>query len=411
MKKDPTAYIQEQEKNLCRFVQELVRVPTVNPPGENYAECVAIFEEKLKALGLKTRVVRVPKSIVREVAPEFVDYPRYNLIARWDVGAKETVHFNGHYDVVPASGKWKFGPFEPKISNGWLYGRGACDMKGANAALCFALEAIARGGVTPKFNIEVSFTCDEETGGELGAGYVVHRGLTKADHAVVLEGASGREIGVGHNGIVWLDVNVRGRAAHGAHPSRGVNAFEKMAALIIELQRLKEAFRKRAYRTPKGKKLYPTVNVGGVFESGPGAKINTVPAEASFTIDRRVVPSESVRDAERELRAAIRSAQRPVRGLRASVSRLLALEPCVVDHQDRLPQALARAVGRVRRGPRSFGVTQGFTDLHYFVTDGGMSGVGYGAGGKKGHGVDERVRVRDLVDTAKVYATLIADWG
>jgi len=391
-------------------VQELVRVPTANPPGENYAECVALLEEKLKAIGLKTRVVRVPKSVVKEVAPEFVDYPRYNLIARWDVGARETVHFNGHYDVVPASGKWRFGPFEPKTDNGWLYGRGACDMKGANAALCFALEAIAGGGVTPKLNIEVSFTCDEETGGELGAGYVVHRGLTKADHAVVLEGASGREVGVGHNGIVWLDVNVLGRAAHGAHPSRGVNAFEKMAALTMELQRLKETFRRRAYKTPKGKKLYPTVNVGGVFGCGSGAKINTVPAEASFTIDRRVVPSESLRDAERELRSTIRTAQGDVQGLRTSVSRLLALKPCVVDHQAPFPQALARAVSKVRRGSRSFGVTQGFTDLHYFVTDGGMSGVGYGTGGKKGHGVDERVQVRDLVDTAKVYATLIADW-
>ncbi|MDP6355735.1 MAG: acetylornithine deacetylase, partial [Planctomycetota bacterium] len=105
------ARIDKQERQLCRFLQQVVRVPTVNPPGENYLECVSIFEDKLKSLGMTTRVVKVAEALVREHVPDADGCPRYNLIARWDVGAKETIHFNGHYDVVPVNGKWKYGPF------------------------------------------------------------------------------------------------------------------------------------------------------------------------------------------------------------------------------------------------------------------------------------------------------------
>lgn len=401
-------YLDKHEKQLCRFLRSLIRVPTVNPPGENYAECVALFEDKLKSLGLKTKIVRVPDARVRKSFPECGGYPRDNLVARWDVGAKETVHFNGHYDVVPASGKWRFGPFEPKIADGWLYGRGSADMKGPNACLCFALEALQKCGITPKMNVEVSFTCDEETGGELGAGYVVEKGLAKADYAVVLEGSSGKQVGLGHNGILWFDVKVKGKAAHASSPEKGVNAFEKMCELTGELQWLKEENQTRSFSTAGSKEMHPTISLGGVFGVGPGAKVNTVPAEASFTIDRRVIPSEKLPAVKREVLSAIRAAGHKVPGLKTEVSTTLALAPCVIGHLEPLPQAFAEAIRKVRGGRPKFGTTPGFTDLHYFVEDGKMRGIGYGTGGKGVHGIDERVKVSDLVATAKVYASFLA---
>ena len=80
------------------------------------------------------------------------------------------------------------------------------------------------------------------------------------------------------------------------------------------------------------------------------------------------------------------------------------IEPCVVDVEDGLPEAFARAVQVVRRRAAGFKVTSGFTDLHYFVVEGGLPGIGYGVKGEHAHGVDERVRVRDLVLTARTYA-------
>lgn len=410
MPSDLATRIDKQEHQLCRFLQQVIRVPTVNPPGENYLECVSIFEDKLKSLGMSTKMIQVPDALVSEHVPDADGRPRYNLIARWDVGAKETIHFNGHYDVVPVNGQWKYGPFEPKIDNGWLFGRGSSDMKGPNAALCFALQGIQKSGITPGVNVEVSFTCDEEVGGLLGAGYVATEGLANADYVVVLEGGSGKRVGCGHNGIVWLDIEVTGRSAHGSTPQKGINAFENMAALTMQLRKIKQNFPKRTYTTPEGKALHPTMNIGGVFSVGDGAKVNTVPASASFTIDRRVIPSETIKAAQDEIIQKIREARESCPSLRTRVNTRIALDPCVTSPKSKIAVNMARAVQKAKGGKPRFSSTPGFTDLHFFVNEGGMPGIGYGAVGKNIHAIDERVNVADLINTSKAYAYLIADW-
>jgi len=102
---------------------------------------------------------------------------------------KKTVHFNAHYDVVPVSGRWRHGnAFNPAVEDGWIYGRGTADMKGAIASIVFALQALRATGARPIFNVEVSFTADEETDSALGAGWVADHGRLRADYAVVGEG-------------------------------------------------------------------------------------------------------------------------------------------------------------------------------------------------------------------------------
>ena len=96
---------------------------------------------------------------------------------------------------------------------------------------------IARAaGVKPGFNVEVSFTADEETDSALGTGWIASHGRLQADYAVVGEGGEGDEIGCGHIGVVWLNVRVHGRAAHGSTPEAGINALEKMSALVLALE-------------------------------------------------------------------------------------------------------------------------------------------------------------------------------
>jgi succinyl-diaminopimelate desuccinylase len=398
-------FIERSERHLIRLVRDLVRVPTVNPPGEHYREMIELLQERCARLGFRVGVHRVPDALVRQVAGT-ADFPRYNLVARWDVGAERTVHFNAHYDVVPAAGRWRSGgPFRPGISRGWCYGRGSGDMKGSIAALLTAVEALQRTGCRPAFNIECSFTADEETGGELGAGYLVRQGLVKADGVVVCEGGSGTQVGCGHNGVLWLEVEIRGRAAHASRPEEGINAFEQMVDLVRGLDPVKRrlADPRRRYRDFDGQQRSPTVNLGGVFGGGPGDKINTVPARASFTIDRRLLPGEALERAEDELRQALqRAASR--HAVRCEIRSLLRLSPCVVDPQHPLLRAFARAVRTSRRQAAGFRVSSGFTDLHYFVEEGGLPGLGYGVKGARAHGQDERVEVRDLLQTARTYA-------
>jgi succinyl-diaminopimelate desuccinylase len=412
MSKNFNRYLSSHEKGLCRFLQDLVRIPTTNPPGENYADVVAVMQAKLKSLNMTTQVVGVPDDVTRRTLPDCDGYPRFNLIGRWEVGAQKTLHFNAHYDVVPVSGAWKFGAFEPKIEDGWLYGRGSSDMKGCIAACVFAIQAVQQAGVTPKVNVEVSFTADEEIGGELGAGYIVKQGLVKPDYAIVCEGGSEKNVGYGHNGVLWFNVAVQGKAAHASRPERGVNAFENAAALVMELQKLRKALSqpRRVFETESGKTLRPTINIGGVFGVGPGAKVNTVPAQATFTIDRRVTPSEKLRDAEREIKDAISAAKKKIKGLRVDVETFMRIDPCTMPPLSELPQAFARTVKSIKGGTPKFGVTTGFTDMHFFAVDGKIPTIGYGCGGKNAHGVDERVEVKNLVETAQVYAQFIADF-
>ena len=123
-----------------------------------------------------------------------------------------------------------------------------------------------------------------------------------------MEGGEGNAVSCGHNGVVWLEVTVHGRAAHGSMPENGINALEKMSALVLALEDYKRILARRTFLTPEGRTMKPTLNVGGVFTCGEGAKVNTVPAHAAFTIDRRVLAIESHAEAERDLRAFLKAA-------------------------------------------------------------------------------------------------------
>ena len=402
-------YIKDNQATLCKLLQELVKIPTVNPPGENYAEIVDFLDEKCKSLGMKTKVVKVPKRRVEQIVSNAEDFPRLNLIAHWDVGAAKTVHFNAHYDVVPVAGEWRFdNPFSGKIDGEWLYGRGSDDMKDAIAALLFAIQTLQDIDIKPLFNIECSFTCDEETGGQLGAGYIVEKKLVKADYVVNCEGGTEMNIGNGHNGVLWFDVVVEGKAAHGSQPDRGVNAFEKTAELVSVLQRLKRRLKSpdRAFILPDGTERFPTLNIGGTFHGTEGDKVNTVPARLSFSIDRRITPNEKIELAELELREAIEGACEFYKDLNVDAQAILRIHPCLTDTESPLARGFADAVRMIRHRKPKFKTTAGFTDLHYFVNT-GLQGVGYGPRGEGGHAINERVFIPDLVRTSAIYATFM----
>ena len=401
-----SSYLWRQEGKLVKFLQNLIQIPTVNPPGDCYKKCVSYLEAKLKSMGMRTHVLRVPISEQIKLIPNLMKYPRYNLIGRWNTGAAKTIHFNAHYDVVPVSGKWKYGPFAPRVEEGMIYGRGTADMKGAIAACCLAIEAVKKFKQVPGINVEVSFTADEETGGELGAGYIINKKLVRPDYAIVCEGGSGRTVGCGHNGVLWLESMITGKSAHAAHPQNGINAFENMSALVVHLNHWRKSLRNRTYVSPNGRKMHPTINIGGIFKVGVGAKVNTVPSQASFSIDRRIIPSDSLPDAEREIKKVIKEAKKHIPDLRVKISKLLAIKPCLIDHHSYFPQIVSAAVSSVLRGSTQFNVCDGFTDMNRFV-DSKIATVGYGPGGKNIHGVDERAKIRDILQTAQVYAKLI----
>jgi len=212
----------------------------------------------------------------------------------------------------------------------------------------------------------------------------------------------------GHNGTLWLQVIVHGKAAHGSLPQQGVNALEKMSALVLAFERYKKQLAQRVWRSPDGKVMRPTVNLGGVFECGEGAKINTVPAHASFTIDRRVLPRENHAAAEKELRAFIARAAAQIPDCRVTVNKISENFSCFSPPTHPFFAAAAKCVSEVRGEKAVFNSSTGFNDMHFFSHVLKIPTLGYGPGGENFHGIDERARIKELLASAKIYAQLMA---
>jgi succinyl-diaminopimelate desuccinylase len=407
-------FIDRSGPALLGRLKRLVSFQSINPPGADYEGVTGFLTRELARIGLSARRLPIPEKLLRSSLPAAQHgYPRYNVLGKLRApGALKTIHFNAHYDVVPVSGTWRHGsPFSGAVEKGLIYGRGTADMKGSIASLLTALDAVQRTRARSLMNVEVSFTADEETDSFLGARWVVDEAPIRPDYAIVMEGGEGDQVCCGHNGTLWLEVTVHGRAAHGSTPEEGVNALEKMAALVLELEAYKKRIARRTFVTPEGKTMRPTINVGGVFSCGEGAKINTVPAQASFSIDRRVLAVEDHAAAERDLRAYLASAARRIPGCRITVSKVSENFSCFTKPTGPFFAAMASSVRRVRGRPTVFHVSTGFNDIHYFAQHLKIPTLGYGPGGDDIHAVDERARVKDLVAAAKIYANLLTTFG
>ena len=410
----PSAFIDRHPGALLRRLRELIGISTVNPPGENYDVITRRLTAELAEVGLRTRRFTNPRALLEKtLPPEQHAFPRFNVLGRLAVrGAKKTIHFNAHYDVVPVSGRWKHGSaFSGVVDRGWIYGRGTADMKGSIASLLMALEALRATRTAPRLNVEVSFTADEETDSALGTGWLVQQAPIRPDYAIVMEGGEGHRVCCGHNGTLWLEVTVHGRAAHGSRPEAGINAFEKMSALVRALDAHKRVLARTTFVTPEGETMRPTLNVGGVFGCGEGAKINTVPAQASFTIDRRVLAVENHAAAERDLRAFLAAAARKIPQCRITVAKISENFSCFSPPEHPFFAAMGACVARVRREPAVFNVSTGFNDMHFFSHYRKIPTLGYGPGGRNEHAVDERAKVKELLACAKIYAELLTTFA
>jgi succinyl-diaminopimelate desuccinylase len=165
--------IDARRDDLVQLTQDLIRIPTVNPPGDHYREICDYVDRRLSKHGYATELLRA------EGAPGDSDgHPRWNIVGRRDGGARgETVHFNSHHDVVEVGRGWTVDPFGGEVRDDKVYGRGSCDMKGGLAASIIAAEVFA--DLAPAFSgaIEISATADEEKGGYWGVAWIVDRGI------------------------------------------------------------------------------------------------------------------------------------------------------------------------------------------------------------------------------------------
>jgi len=392
------------------FAAELVRLPTVNPPGEGYEECARVIGDRLRRGGCAVEYLPA------EGRPEHTrSHPRLNVVgARPGRGKGPVVHFNGHFDVVPAGDGWTVDPFGGEVRDGRIWGRGAGDMKAGLAAAVYAVEALRRAGVETAGALEVSGTVDEESGGFAGVAYLAETGRIargRTDYVVIPEPLGADRICIGHRGVWWFEVELRGRIAHGSMPFLGVSAIDHMAALIeavrVELQPALATRRTAMPVVPEGAGR-ATLNVNAVVGGQPADGIQTpcVADRCRAIFDRRFLIEEGLEGARAEITALLQKVAARIPAFHYEVKDLMVVHPVRTPEGSPLVAALGRAISEVRGREAAHVASPGTYDQKHVARIAGVEHcVAYGPGILElAHQPDEWCSVRDLVDSTKVLA-------
>ncbi len=333
------------------FAARLIRIPTVNPPGDEYEACADLIASELR---FHRATVEVLPAEGR--AEHTATHPRINVIGRYDgTTLAKAVHLNGHFDVVPPGDGWTMDPFCGEVRDGRLYGRGACDMKAGLAAAVFAAVAIRRAGVPHAAPIEISGTVDEESGGFAGVAWLAERGWIDRDRtsAVIIPEPFGVDrICVGHRGVYWFEVIAHGRIAHGSMPFLGVSAIDGMSR-FLELVRaeLGPALAARITSMPvvPAGARHATINVNGI---DGGQAVTAVPSpcvadRCRAVFDRRFLPEEGLARTRDEIRSLLDRAGALAPGVRFTLEDRMIVNPTQTPEGAPVIGALTDAIRQV----------------------------------------------------------------
>ena len=379
------------EDAIVAFARELIAIPTENPPGAAYDECVDRIRVELDALRINHEVIDTGND----------ETSRHTILA--EVGDHgPLLYLHGHYDVVPAFDRAQF---EPRVEDGCLVGRGASDMKGGLAAIVHAARPAADAGA----RIRLVIVPDEETGGRLGVERLA--ALGRLDR-----GAAGAIVAEPTWGTIWhacrgaftLRVRVRGWPAHVGLHYEGVNAYAAAVDVTRSLLDFERELRERksglAFSSSHPRAPESIMLVGGL--SGGGTNFNIVPAEFSFTVDRRPNADEDYDEAKRELLALLESARD--RGLELDWEVLQDAPNAVTAADADFVQTVAAAARAVTGAPPTITCCPGVLEIRVY-DELGIPAVAFGPGLiERMHGPDEDVPIANLVAAAGIYADVAA---
>jgi len=395
---DTFRWLNERKEEMAGLLAELVAIPSENPPGNNYRVCTDLLERRIAELGLECqRIVPAGADGVGEDVPA-------SLLASYGSGAR-TLYFHGHYDVVPAQSPEQFRPVRKE---NFLFGRGACDMKGGIVAMLYAMLALRKCGAELKGRIGLMLVPDEETGGKRGSGRLAREGLLgQAGVGMLLAEPTSGVVWNANRGAISLRVRVLGKSAHVGLQHQGTNAFERMHRVAERLQQLKREVEQRSTRCAVGtdQKRNSILMLGG--QSGGGTNFNVVPAECWFTVDRRINPEENLAEEKARLLGALEECREMGVPLEWEVLQ----EGCSArsDESEALGKALSRCVQEVTGKAAGFEMCPGLLETRFYA-EAGMPAYAYGPGLlSMAHGPNECVDLRRMVDCAAIYALTAAE--
>lgn len=409
------AEIVARRDDLVALTQDLIRIPTLNPPGLNYREICGYLAERLAKSGFKVDLVRA------EGAPaDSAKHPRWNIVARHE-GTRpgECVHFNSHHDVVEVGHGWTVDPFGGEVRDGRVYGRGACDMKGGLAASIIAAEAFI--DICPDYAgaVEISATADEESGGFGGVAYLAEKGWfdpARVQHVIIPEPLNKDRICLGHRGVWWAEIETHGRIAHGSMPFLGDCAVRHMGAVIAEMEEtlfpLLAGKRTAMPVVPEGAKQ-STLNInsihGGEAEQDAdytGLPAPCVPDRCRIVIDRRFLIEEDLSEVKAEIATLMERVRAKRPDFEYEIRDLFEVQPSMTDQDAPVVTTVAGAIEQVLGHGPDYVVSPGTYDQKHIDRIGRLKNcIAYGPGVLDlAHQPDEWVGIDDMVHSAQVMA-------
>ncbi len=373
-------------ERLTDTLKQLVATESVNPGfgGGGEARIAGVTAGLLGDAGLEVRRY--------EAEPG-----RPSVVGRLPgTGTAPALMLNAHYDTVGVEGMER--PFEPVVSEGRLYGRGAFDMKGALAACIEAARLLAGRGQPLGGDLLVTAVADEEVA-SLGTADLLERrrnGELAFEAAIVTE-PTGLELCVAHRGFTWIEITTRGRAAHGSRYREGVDANLRMGRVLRELEGLLAELQSRTGHPLLGPPSLHAARIGG------GVGISTYSPSCTLEVERRTVPPESREDVEREIAGLLDRLRAEDPSLEVEWRTLLHREPFETSPDAPIASAVRdAAAGVLGRAPRIIGDAP-WMDSALLAAE-GVDTVVMGPGGAGAHAEVEWADLASCVSLAEILA-------
>lgn len=344
---------------------------------------------RLRTLGVKATTTEISSG-------------HFNVLAHYGPPGPQLI-LNSHMDTVPPGDEaaWSTPPLEPVVRKGHLYGRGACDAKGALAAMVAAFEALVRSGVSLRGRLTLMAVACEETGAE--GTRTEAATLPDGNRTAIIGEPTGLELHLAHKGVLRLEITTLGKAAHAGAPQEGVNAISGMARVVDALDALGADIALRRHPLVGHPSLAVTMIQGGLAA-------NIVPDRCRIVIDRRLIPGEDLEEARREIEHALRNLQGEDTALRVESEVRRAFPPSQTPADHPFVLALRRAGWEaLGREPELSGFTA-CCDMWPFRQR-GIPVVIFGPGElAQAHTVDEWVELAQVEAAARFYALAVLHW-
>jgi succinyl-diaminopimelate desuccinylase len=380
------------------LLSRLVGVNTESVSKKGYNECASIIVEESEKNSLDWTIIDGEKGAMDGLS-------RPNVIVTLDSNSDTTLLLESHFDVVPPGTGWKYPPYKLTVEDGKAFGRGAADNKAGIAAVMGALRQLSTEKLD--FNIKFIAGVDEEIGGRYGVDYILTDCGLKGDAALIVD-AGPEGLYLGASGIIWGKVVVKGKQGHAGYPFKAKNAIDEFIKLFIEFEKYQELVEKKqsTLRAPPGSPKNFLWGRSSVTMVSGGEKENVIPGVCEFRFDRRLLPEESLMDAENELLSFFQNALDKT-GVEASLELVNRQQGYYTSTDSVFVQTVSDLLKNTTGQSLPLAAELGGNDGSFFAKN-GIPVVCYGTirTDTRYHGVDEFVYLHDMKNTRDLIINL-----